>query len=245
MGDVTSNEVDAKRREIISYIRKYILDNKLVKDDRIPSENRLATQFSTNRNTVRSALATLRSQGVIYSCKGKGFFVSGRPNPFVYKQDSLHSFSEIINEKTKNYTSIVLSVDLIAPQERDIELLKLGRNESVYYLRQLRMISGQKFAECLSVIPQKYVPKLELHLEPFEGTNNIFMNVYHLPHPTCSWVCLQASLPTASEAKVLDISENMPLLQQECVYTIPDIGPVEYFVVRARGDIFRFAMEFS
>ncbi|MGN0156036.1 MAG: GntR family transcriptional regulator [Lachnospiraceae bacterium] len=245
MRSASSSEVESKRREIISYIRKYIMEHDLTENDKIPSENCLAERFSTNRNTVRSALATLKSQGIIYSCKGKGFFVSGRPNPLVYKHENSLGFSEILNKGTKNFTSKVLSVELRSPCEKDMDMLKIGRGEQVYYLRQLRTIGGQKLAVCLSVIPEKFVPGLEKHMEPYSGTNNIFMNTYHLPHPACTWVRLEASLPTSSEARILEIPDNMPILQQENVFAITDMGPVEYFVVRARGDIFHFAMEFT
>lgn len=239
------NEVEYKRREIISYIRKYIMEHDLSENDRIPSENCMAEMFATNRNTVRSAFATLKSQGIIYSRKGKGFFVSGRPNPLVYKHENSLGFSEILNKGTRNFTSRILSVELRKPSERDMDMLKISCDEQVYYLRQLRTIGGQKLAVCLSVIPEKYVPGLEKHVEPYSGTNNIFMNVYHLPHPVCTWVRLKADLPKSMEAGLLEISENMPILQQENVFAITDIGPVEYFIVRARGDIFHFAMEFT
>lgn len=240
-----SKEVENKRREIISYIRKYIMEHDLKENDRLPSENCLAEMFSTNRNTVRSALATLKSQGTIYSLKGKGFFVSERPNPLVYKHENSLGFSEILNKGTRNFTSMILSVELRSPSEKDRDMLKIGRGEQVYYLRQLRTLGEKKLAICLSVIPEKFVPGLEEHIEDYRGTNHIFMNIYHLPHPVCTWVRLEADLPTESEARRLEIPENMPILQQENIFAITDVGPVEYFVVRARGDIFHFAMEFT
>lgn len=245
MKSENSSDVEAKRREIISYVRKYIIENNLSENDKLPSENQLSNMFSINRNTVRSALATLKSQGIIHSYKGKGFFVSERPNPLVYKHENSLGFSEILNKGTRNFTSMILSVDLREPSEKEMEILRIGRGEQVYALRQLRTIGGQKFALCLSVIPQKFVPGLEQHVEPYRGTNNIFINIYHLPHPVCTWVRLEACLPTDSEAKLLDISDNLPILQQENVFAITDMGPIEYFVVRARGDIFHFAMEFT
>ncbi|MGN0378253.1 MAG: GntR family transcriptional regulator [Butyrivibrio sp.] len=245
MSSSDSSTVESKRREIISYIRKYIREHDLSENDRLPSENALAEMFSTNRNTVRSALSTLKSQGIIYSRKGKGFFVSEQPSPVVYRHENSLGFSEILNKGTRNFTSEIISVELRSPSDRDMDMLKIGRGEQVYYLRQLRTIGGKKLAVCLSVIPEKFVPGLEKHIDNYCGTNNIFMNIYHLPHPVCTWVRLEASLPTSSEARLLDIPDNMPILQQENVFAITDVGPAEYFVVRARGDIFHFAMEFT
>lgn len=240
-----SENIESKRREIISYIRSYIREHDLSENDKLPSENCLADLFSTNRNTVRSALATLKSQGIIYSRKGKGFFVSGRPNPLVYKHENSLGFSEILNKGTRNFTSNILSVELKHPSARDMDMLKIKADDMVYYLKQLRTIGGQKLAVCLSVIPAAYVPGLEEHIDNYKGTNNIFINTYHLPHPVCAWVHLKASLPSPEEVRLLDISDNMPILQQENVFAITGMGPVEYFIVRARGDIFHFSMEFT
>ena len=57
-----NTNIEATRREIISYIRSYIRENELKENDKLPSESFLTEAFSTNRNTVRSALATLKAQ---------------------------------------------------------------------------------------------------------------------------------------------------------------------------------------
>ena len=43
---------------------------------RLPSVRSLALKFSVNPNTVQKAYAILESEGIIYSVKGKGSFVS-------------------------------------------------------------------------------------------------------------------------------------------------------------------------
>ncbi len=46
-------------------------------DEQLPSVRMLASQFSVNPNTIQRAYAILESNGIIYSVKGKGSFVSG------------------------------------------------------------------------------------------------------------------------------------------------------------------------
>ncbi len=46
-------------------------------DEQLPSVRMLASQFSVNPNTIQKAYAILESNGIIYSVKGKGSFVSG------------------------------------------------------------------------------------------------------------------------------------------------------------------------
>ena len=44
--------------------------------DKLPSVRALASKFSINPNTVQKSYAILESEGIIYSIKGKGSFIS-------------------------------------------------------------------------------------------------------------------------------------------------------------------------
>lgn len=48
--------------------------------DQLPSVRALASKFSINPNTVQKAYATLEANGIIYSIKGKGSFISDDEN---------------------------------------------------------------------------------------------------------------------------------------------------------------------
>lgn len=48
--------------------------------DQLPSVRALASKFSVNPNTVQKSYATLEANGIIYSVKGKGSFVSDDEN---------------------------------------------------------------------------------------------------------------------------------------------------------------------
>lgn len=239
-----SEKVESKKQEIITFLRNYILEQELQENDKLPSENFLAEKFQTNRNTVRGALMILKGQGLVFSKKGKGFFVAETPKPLVYRHDNSLGFSEILNQGTRNYKSKVLSLELRAATEEEADKLQIEAGESVYHLKQLRFVYDKKMAVCLSILPEKRVPKLEEHTKNFQGVNHILINGYHLPHPTCKWINLQAALPSYEEMELLEISEHMPILEQQNVFVIDGIGPIEYFIVRARGDMLHFSMEF-
>lgn len=48
--------------------------------DQIPSVRALASKFSVNPNTVQKSYAILEANGIIYSVKGKGSFISDDEN---------------------------------------------------------------------------------------------------------------------------------------------------------------------
>ena len=61
---------------IINDIRQEIFTGKLSPNDMLQSENELALKYGTTRVTVRKGLDALENEGLIFSCPGKGYFVS-------------------------------------------------------------------------------------------------------------------------------------------------------------------------
>lgn len=230
---------------IANYLKRYIRQNKLKPHDKLPSENTLAALFSVNRNVVRSALATLRAQGLVYSEKGRGFFVAEKQKPILFHHNNGMGFSEILNQGHRNYETCILDVKkvLAGPLERNA--LDLDQDDYVYRLKVLRSIDFKPFAVCYSILPEKYVPDFDLHLENFRSVNEVLMNTYEYSHPICRKVSIEAALPVNEEIELLQITEAMPILKQISVFAIEGVGPIEYFIVRARGDRFNFSMSFE
>lgn len=58
--------------EVAGRIKEVILDRQLIPGDRLPSERSLAQQFQVGRLTIREALRTLETKGLIEIKKGSG-----------------------------------------------------------------------------------------------------------------------------------------------------------------------------
>jgi DNA-binding FadR family transcriptional regulator len=63
-------------REVQDAIREYILVNRLQPGAALPAEGDLARQLGVSRNTVREAVRSLESFGVIETKRGSGLYVS-------------------------------------------------------------------------------------------------------------------------------------------------------------------------
>lgn len=70
-----------KRRsqEVATHIKELILAEKLKPGDKLPSEIELSGLFSVSRPTIREAVKTLVSQGIIEIHRGRGTYVSQMP----------------------------------------------------------------------------------------------------------------------------------------------------------------------
>ena len=61
--------------QVINYLKYLISENKLNKSFRIPSEAQLQQKCNVSRVTVRRALRELQEENLIYSLKGKGYYI--------------------------------------------------------------------------------------------------------------------------------------------------------------------------
>jgi GntR family transcriptional regulator len=123
-------------------------------------------------------------------------------------------------------------------------LMGIEEGSQLYRLKVLRSVTGLPLALCYSEIPQKLVPNLEEYLNDYFSINHILLNNYGYKHPICKSLTIEAVMPTAEEIKLLQISADIPLLREVCIFEVPGVGPVEYFVVRARGDRYKLSMNF-
>ena len=65
--------------------------------EQLPSVRVLASQFSVNPNTVQKAYAILESNGIIYTVKGKGSFIS----------DDDKAYNAIIENAENNFITAI------------------------------------------------------------------------------------------------------------------------------------------
>ena len=63
------------RSQASEVLLKYIIDNKLQKGEKLPSERSLAEMLSIGRNTLREALRKLEAVGAVEVINGKGTFI--------------------------------------------------------------------------------------------------------------------------------------------------------------------------
>lgn len=233
-----------KKEEVISYLMHQI-QQEWMPGQKLPSENTLADSFHTNRNTIRKALDYVKAQGKIYSERGKGFFVSEEEKSLLFFHRKEEGFSEIMEQEPYEYESKLLEWKKVMAGPHECKIFHMEPGQKVYQLKVLRSIGKGELAICYSILPEYLVPELEKHLEGYHSINTILMDDYHYEHPVCQDILMEAVVPTLEEVRLLHMPEGLPLLKQVSVFVIPGIGPVEYFIVRARGDRFRLYMDLS
>jgi GntR family transcriptional regulator len=74
---------DPKYRQIADGLRLRIESGQLPPDNQLPTETELTEEFGASRNTIRDAIKSLISLGLVETRPGQGTFVTKRPDPLV------------------------------------------------------------------------------------------------------------------------------------------------------------------
>ncbi len=172
----------------------------------IPSERDLGENLGISRMTVRQALSQLVSEGVLYREKGKGTFVSKSK----IVQRNIMSFSETVRKKGLVPSTNVLNFTRVSDRPDITEILGLGANEVLYYVKRLRLANDLPIGIEEVYIPEKYCPDLEKQ-DLKASLYKLLKEVYSL---SVNYMdsSVEAAKASKEEKKLLGLTDNIPVL---------------------------------
>ncbi len=204
----------------------------------LPSENELAERHGISRATVRHALDVLERDGWIYREKGKGSFAYVRRVEQELTQ--LVSTTEDMRRRGWSLITRVVSLDKEGAAPYVSAALDLAPGTPVYALCRLRIVNGEPLSLQMAYLPLELCPKLE--------ENDLTQSLYRLLESRYGlrlWSgheVLRARCATPTEAQLLQIREDMPVMTSERVTVAADGPAVEYLEAAWRGDRYDFTV---
>lgn len=148
-----------RHERVSSWVREQIESGLLLENDQLPSENQLGERFGVSRITVRRALQTLESEGLIYRRQGLGSFVN---------DTRLHQGLEHLSDFVEDMEAAGLSPESIVLQEgtesagsRIAAALGLPEGTIVYRIDRLRKGNGETLAFDRTWMPMFYAHLLQ------------------------------------------------------------------------------------
>lgn len=128
-----------KYLQISSWLTGLIRSGRFKIGEKLPSEVTLSKLCGVNRNTLRQAVSTLVSQGILRKEKGLGTFVISK-NPLTVKHalKRISSFKDDLEEIGLMERTIVISKGIEPAEGHVAGLLVLGINKNVVAIRRLR-----------------------------------------------------------------------------------------------------------
>jgi GntR family transcriptional regulator len=207
----------------------------------LPSENELAEQHGLSRATVRHALDKLEREGWIYRQKGVGSFAVVRR--VEQELTRLDSTTEAMRLRGWSLVTRVLSIGQIAASHHIARALELEPGQEVYELCRLRIVDDMPLSLQTAYLPVALCPRLE--------ENDLTTSLYRLLESRYDlrlWTgqeTLRARRATPTEAQVLNIGEEIPVLYTERITYAANGAPVEYLEAVWRGDRYDFKVTLS
>lgn len=201
--------------QVISRIMDEIRSGGWSAGAKLPSEKELCKKWGVSLITVRSALKELNDEGVIYKIQGKGSYVSGLQNQkHDLKFHQLRSFTEEMAIENKSAGAILLNERVIKASAEDILLFGLTENEKVCVIKRVRTVNDYPTHISVHRIPYVIVKKFD-NPDFSKSIYKLFevagMNI------TKGTEEISAVLPSSSEAEILGISTNQPVIESVSV----------------------------
>ncbi len=216
-------------------IRQDIDSGKLPAGSQLPTENELCEQFHVSRVTVRKALALLTDAGYLERHSGKGTFVSEKK--IQRSINTVIGFTEMCKMLNVVAGAKTLKIALEEPKEQEIEQLSLQPDEHILLLERLRyaddkpiVLETNKFPESFSFLFGENLTNASLY--------NVLKEhgiVFEQSRKTIDIV-----LSTSSEAKLLGIPKNHPLLRIQSIVRTLDGSVTSISQQLCIGDKFKF-----
>lgn len=208
-------------------------------EDSFPSEMELVAQYGVSRNTVRTVLGRLRSDGVVVSGRGR----RPRLNPVIRQPlGSFYSLYELVEAAGLKQRSLVRRLE----ECRHVVLgrkLGLRADAPLVVLERIRFAGDEPFASEQACFPAEVArPLLDADLSQ--------ASIYQVLADTAGVrltdgeETLTASVPTAAQRRELAVPTGVALLVIERL-GCRDGMPVEWRRTFVRADRFSVVSEFS
>lgn len=207
----------------------------------IPTEAELTRQYGVAIGTVRKAVDTLVSEGLLLRSQGRGTFVR-RPN----FDASLARFFRQVNASGGREipASRILAKALQTPSQPVASALELQDGEQVIHMERLRMVEGRTlFHEDIWLPAQRFGALLEIDSERF---GELLYPFYEKQCGQCIASAKETLTVGAADhamAQSLSIEEGAPMVIIERTALGYDRRPLEYRLSRAAADGFRYQID--
>jgi GntR family transcriptional regulator len=223
-------------RQIADDLREQILDGRLAKGDKLPSERELVERHGTAQATVRQALAVLRVEGLVIPHQGKGVFVRRAPT-----RVELDATSQIIAAgDERGWLVRLLDACYTEPSEKIAALLDLGEPPQEVWARRFLISSAED--EPIELVTSYFAASLARgtvigeHLELTSERIQPFLREERGLIQGRLRDDITVRMPTQEEVRLLRLLPGTPVLDVLRTYIATTRQPIEVMHLVLAGD---------
>ncbi|MDC3413263.1 trehalose operon repressor [Aquibacillus sp. 3ASR75-11] len=227
------NKYDLIYQELVEKIQSGILSN----GDKLPSENELAEEYETSRETIRKALHLLSQNGFIQKVRGKGSLVLDR-NKFEFPVSGLVSFKELSSRLGQNVRTKVHELILFQPESSVKNMLHCSDETMIWKVTRTRKIDGENIILDKELIREDIIPGLTKSI----CEHSIYAYIEQELKKDISFAKKEIVVEKVSEEdrEFLDLQGHEQVVVIRSFVYMSDATVFQYTESRHRPDKFRF-----
>lgn len=224
--------------QLMDLLKEQIQEKSWLPGEQIPGEQDLCDRYGISRTVVRQALRELEFEGTIVRRKGKGTFVA-EPKINEGLIQKLTGFYQDMVERGLKPVTQVIHQNVVPANEKVARYLNVTPGTSVIDIQRLRFINNEPIQLVTTFIPFSACPQLA-------NADITDCSLYEYLRSECGIVLargvrhLEAVAANETEAMLLGIERNSPLMMIDSVSFVESGQAVEYYHALHRGDRSRF-----
>lgn len=239
------DRVDTRRstplhRQLATVMRGRIASGQYAVGTTIPTEQALAQSFNVSRATVRQAIKSLTTEGLLKAKAGVGTLVIRAQAPV--KAATLRGLTEDLRQQGIATYARTLSAQFETATPAIRKALELVRDERVLHLTRVRDIAGSPLALLNSYIPESVGLMPD---ENFSGPLYELVERSHRLHIIYGKDSIGARVPTTLERDLLQITDDTPVLTIRRTAYLEFDRPIEYVEAAIRSDLYEYNITLS
>lgn len=196
--------------------------------ERLPSEPQLAKNLGVSRATLREAMRTFETQGMIRRRQGAGTFVVGQVSVLESGLEVLESLDTIAQRLNLEISVSGLYIERLYANQEQADGLKLPLASRLISIRRVIRADGHPVAYLEDTLPEEFLDPEELPGD-FNGSVLDFL-IARDTSLTISRTAISATGATADVARALEIQREDVLLKFTSQLFVTDGSIVDFTV---------------
>lgn len=193
---------------IKNHLLHQIETGELKPGDKVPSENALVNQFSVSRMTARRALTELQDEGVLERTQGLGTFVADQKASGSMLE--IRNIADEISERGHSYSNRILNLEARPASRYEAALFGVQEGSTLFFSRIVHCENDTPLQLEERWVSAERVPDY-LQQDFSQQTPNVYLT--QVAPLTEADHMVEAVLPEAEQAELLEMSANAPCLQ--------------------------------
>ena len=240
---VLSNNNIPKYVQIYNYLDGLIKRGRIKVGDRLPTEEKIASDFKVNRMTVRQAIDEFVVKKMVVRERGRGsFLIRSSPREYLWNFNNITSFTDSMLEAGVKSDSENILIELAEADDRVSSLLALdGDDNRVIHTLRAKFAEDEVVCYERSFLPYNdFREILDMNIEG--SLYHILVDKFNikLDHSTHT---LSSFITGKEEKSLFRIDKDVSCMMVESVTFDPGNIPVEVLYTCFRGDKFKFRIE--